>query len=77
AEPCSQKSQFSVSVRAAPFGRKEFYDHSRKRRWSFRDMEVVNDHLNRESHQAIGATDHGIVRAVFDWNPLPDPASTA
>ncbi|MGR3743633.1 MAG: hypothetical protein ACU0BC_05625 [Pseudooceanicola nanhaiensis] len=55
----------------------EFYDHSRKRRWSFRDMEVVNDHLNRESHQAIGATDHGIVRAVFDWNPLPDPASTA
>lgn len=55
----------------------EFYDHSRKRRWSFKEMEVVNDHLNRESYEAIGATDHGIVRAVFDWNPMPDEANTA
>jgi predicted extracellular nuclease len=49
----------------------EFYDHSRKRRWSFREMEVWNDHLNRESLEAEGASDHGIVRACFDWNPMP------
>lgn len=52
----------------------EFYDHSRKRQWSFREMEVVNDHLNRESKTdlaEIGASDHGLVRAYFDWNPMP------
>jgi hypothetical protein len=49
----------------------EFYDHSRKRRWSFREMEIVNDHLNREAFEDEGATDHGIVRAYFDWNPMP------
>ncbi|ETW11840.1 hypothetical protein ATO8_14277 [Roseivivax marinus] len=51
----------------------EFYDHSRKRLWSFREMEVINDHLNREDYEeALGASDHGIVRAYFDWNPMPD-----
>lgn len=50
----------------------EFYDHSRKRRWSFREMEVWNDHLNREDLKARGATDHGVVRAAFDWNPMPE-----
>ena len=51
----------------------EFYDHSRKRRWSFREMEVVNDHLNREEYEeTLGASDHGIVKAYFDWNPMPD-----
>ncbi len=50
----------------------EFYDHSRKRHWSFREMEVVNDHLNREAFEDEGATDHGIVRAYFDWNPMPE-----
>ena len=49
----------------------EFYDHSRKRRWSFRGMEVMNDHLNREAFEDEGASDHGIVRAYFDWNPMP------
>ncbi len=49
----------------------EFYDHSRKRHWSFREMEVVNDHLNREAFEDEGASDHGIVRAYFDWNPMP------
>ena len=49
----------------------EFYDHSRLRRWSFREMEVWNDHLNREALEAEGASDHGIVRAAFDWNPMP------
>lgn len=51
----------------------EFYDHSRKRKWSFREMEVINDHLNRESYEeTLGASDHGIVKAYFDWNPMPD-----
>lgn len=51
----------------------EFYDHSRKRLWSFREMEVINDHLNRESfEESLGANDHGIVRAIFDWNPMPE-----
>lgn len=49
----------------------EFYDHSRKRQWSFREMEVFNDHLNREEREREGATDHGLVRAYFDWNPMP------
>lgn len=49
----------------------EFYDHSRKRHWSFREMEVFNDHLNREAFKERGATDHGLVRAHFDWNPMP------
>jgi len=49
----------------------EFYDHSRKRQWSFREMEVFNDHLNREDFEEFGASDHGLVRAYFDWNPMP------
>jgi len=49
----------------------EFYDHSRKRRWSFRELEVYNDHLNRETFDEQGASDHGQVKAYFDWNPLP------
>ncbi|MBO6602943.1 MULTISPECIES: endonuclease/exonuclease/phosphatase family protein [Paracoccaceae] len=53
----------------------EFYDHARKRQWSFREAEVINDHLNRESKAElaeIGASDHGLVRAYFDWNPMPE-----
>ncbi len=48
----------------------EFYDHSKKRHWSFREMEVYNDHLHREKFKEIGAGDHGLVRAYFDWNPV-------
>lgn len=50
----------------------EFYDHSRKRLWSFRELEVFNDHLNREYFEEHGASDHGQVRAYFDWNPMPE-----
>ncbi|MEZ4769669.1 MAG: endonuclease/exonuclease/phosphatase family protein [Caldilineales bacterium] len=50
----------------------EFYDHSRKRLWSFRELEVYNDHLNREAFEEEGASDHGQVRAYFDWNPMPE-----
>ncbi len=53
----------------------EFYDHSRKRLWSFREMEVYNDHLNREEFEDLGASDHGLVRAYFDWNPMPEDPS--
>ena len=51
----------------------EFYDHSRKRHWSFRELEVWNDHLNtNEKRRAatLGSSDHGVVRAYFDWNPM-------
>lgn len=50
----------------------EFYDHSRKRRWSFREMEVFNDHVGRAEDMETGAGDHGLVRVCFDWNPMPD-----
>lgn len=58
----------------------EFYDHSKKRLWSFVEMEVMNDHLNFSDESKsekerllakIGATDHGIVRAEFAWDPVP------
>ena len=55
----------------------EFYDHSRKRRWSFRAMEVINDHLDRDAFEAEGASDHGLVRAYFDWNPMPEEIEVA
>ena len=55
----------------------EFYDHSRKRHWSFREMEVYNDHLNREDFEDEGASDHGLVRAYFDWNPMPEELDVA
>lgn len=50
----------------------EFYDHSRKRRWSFREMEIFNDHVGRSEDKDAGAGDHGLVRAYFDWNPMPE-----
>ncbi len=57
----------------------EFYDHARKRQWSFREMEILNDHLNQETRAELresGASDHGIVRAAFDWNPMPETLNT-
>lgn len=50
----------------------EFYDHSRKRQWSFRETEVFNDHLNRKAFKKDGAPDHGQIKACFDWNPMPE-----
>jgi endonuclease/exonuclease/phosphatase family metal-dependent hydrolase len=47
----------------------EFYDNSRKRIWAFESMDIANDHLNSEDHKADGTTDHGIVRAVFRYDP--------
>lgn len=47
----------------------EFYDNSRKRLWAFDGMEVVNDHLNVDDHKESGTTDHGIVKATFEYRP--------
>jgi hypothetical protein len=35
-------------------------------------LEIYNDHLNRETFEEEGASDHGMVRAYFDWNPMPE-----
>jgi endonuclease/exonuclease/phosphatase family metal-dependent hydrolase len=51
------------------FVSQEFYDHSDFRLWSFSDLQIYNDHLNREYSSRQGASDHGIVKAQFDWNP--------
>jgi hypothetical protein len=32
-------------------------------------MDVDNDHLNRDDHKESGTTDHGIVRAQFEYRP--------
>lgn len=51
----------------------QFYDHSRERRWSFREQVIWNDHLNLD--EPVGpsrpTTDHGIVCARFSWDPTP------
>lgn len=47
----------------------EFYDNSRKRVWAFKGMTVVNDHLNDDNHKEIGTSDHGIVKAAFEYRP--------
>ena len=44
----------------------QFYDHSDKRLWTFREMRILNDHVDAVER---ATTDHGIVRAAFDWNP--------
>ena len=44
----------------------QFYDHSEIRKWSFREMEVWNDHLNEADNVF---SDHGVVRVRFDWRP--------
>lgn len=47
----------------------EFYDNSRKRVWAYRGMIISNDHLNNDMYKSIGATDHGIVTAGFEYRP--------
>jgi endonuclease/exonuclease/phosphatase family metal-dependent hydrolase len=45
----------------------QFYDHAEKHLWTFREMRCWNDHLAEDADR--GATDHGLVRARFDYNP--------
>jgi endonuclease/exonuclease/phosphatase family metal-dependent hydrolase len=48
-----------------------FYDASSHRKWSFKDLRILTDHIN--PHIKAGeASDHGLVRAAFDWNPVED-----
>ncbi len=47
----------------------EFYDNSRKRLWAFKGMEIRNDHLDDDDHKETGSSDHGIVRADFEYRP--------
>ena len=53
-----------------------FYDHSAIRKWSFREMRVLNDHLTATEAQRrrLGYNDHGIIVARFDWNPMVEEA---
>ena len=44
----------------------QFYDHSANRVWSFHEMRIINDHLDDENPEA---SDHGVVKAIFDHNP--------
>lgn len=47
----------------------EFYDNSRKRLWAFKGMDVTNDHLNWDNHKQDGSSDHGVIRALFEYRP--------
>ncbi|MGA9117658.1 MAG: endonuclease/exonuclease/phosphatase family protein [Bacteroidota bacterium] len=47
----------------------EFYDHSKKRRWMFDGLTVINDHLNQDDHEESGTNDHGIIKASFLHHP--------
>jgi hypothetical protein len=47
----------------------EFYDNAKKRIWAFKGMEIFNDHLNQDDHKANGTSDHGIVKAAFEYRP--------
>lgn len=46
----------------------EFYDNAKNRRWSFRGMTINNDHLNYDNHKTDGTSDHGVVRAEFQYD---------
>ena len=47
----------------------QFYDHSPKRIWAYRDSRYWNDHLDDHDNSDV-TTDHGIVSAEFDYRPL-------
>jgi len=48
----------------------EFYDNSKKRIWAYRGMEIKNDHLYDKNHKGIGTSDHGIIKANFEYRPI-------
>ena len=47
----------------------QFYDHSPRRIWAFRDAQFWNDHLD-DHDQTDLTSDHGVVLAKFDFQPL-------
>jgi endonuclease/exonuclease/phosphatase family metal-dependent hydrolase len=44
----------------------QFYDFSDMRLWSFRELTVLNDHVDGPER---ATSDHGLVRARFHWAP--------
>ncbi|MEM1008980.1 MAG: hypothetical protein AAGJ35_08225 [Myxococcota bacterium] len=48
----------------------KFYDHSRKRIWTFKEMTMCNDHLNDDDHKKNGTSDHSMVRAEGVYHPV-------
>lgn len=48
----------------------QLYDHSRKRRWLFDDLRILNDHLDVGDHREHGSGDHGIVAVRFAHHPF-------
>ncbi len=51
----------------------QFYDHSNNRHWSFREMKVLNDHIEDKDR---ATSDHGTVVVEFDWNPFTSTGSS-
>ncbi len=45
----------------------QFYEHSVRRLWAFQELKVWNDHV--DDHDDESSSDHGVVRARFDWWP--------
>ena len=44
----------------------QFYDHSDRRLWSFREMRVWNDYIEDDDDSS---SDHGVVSAYFTYDP--------
>lgn len=52
------------------FVTQELYDNSKKRKWLFTELIIMNDHLNFEDKKAAGTNDHGILKATFKYKPI-------
>ncbi len=48
-----------------------FHPHARARQWGFRDLRVLNDHIDeRDGDEAARIlSDHGALAATFTWDP--------
>ena len=44
----------------------QFYDYSKQRKWSFKEMRILNDFIE-DKDKSSG--DHGVVLATFEFNP--------
>jgi len=49
------------------FVSEQFYDHSKNRVWAFKEMTIMNDHLDH--HDDADVSDHAPVKAVFEYFP--------
>jgi len=52
------------------FVTQEFYDNSKKRTWLFKELVILNDHLNFLDKKSAGTNDHGIIMATFQYKPV-------